>query len=79
MVTGVNKHSFKHSFTRQWVNVVSQHEESVLVCIKSMHVLSSSGQDYCVYRDIWKPSAGEKLVVQREFDIISSTNLLLNY
>ena len=30
--------------------------------------LSSAVRGYHVYRDIWEPSVGEKLVARREFD-----------
>ena len=31
-------------------------------------VLSSAVRGYHVYRDVWEPSVGEKLVARREFD-----------
>ena len=64
----IKEHVPRPALTLKFLKVVSRREESVLVCIKFMHVLSSGVWGYRVYRDIWEPSVGEKLVAQTEFD-----------
>ena len=35
---------------------------------KCCHTISSAVHSSCVYKDIWKPSVGNKLACEKEFD-----------